>query len=132
MLILLVGLAFLIVSFSSFTLAFQINGINRVVVSTPIAIFETSILYDIDSENPEVLLTKKLVKQKLENYYNTELSKYTNDFEFEIYFYNIADESMCVKDECEAVEIQFYASLLFDYQYYRRLNYEVFDNSYGS
>lgn len=132
MLILLVGLAFLILSFSSYGLAYQINGINRVVVSTPISIFESCILHNVNDDNADVLFTKSLVKEELEKYYSMELSKFTKKFSYEIYFYNKENESMCIKDECDAVEIKFYASLLYDYKYERTLDYKVFDNFYGS
>ena len=132
MLILLVGLAFLIVSFSSYSLAYQINGINRIVTSTPISIFESCILHDVNEENHEMLFNKDMVKEKLEHYFSYELSKFTDKFSYDIYFYNKEDESMCIKDECNAVEVSFYAELAFNYNYERVLNYEVLDNSYGS
>lgn len=132
MLILLVGLAFLILSFSSFTLSYQINGINRVVVSTPITIFESSIMHDLDDYDPVVLFTKSLVKEKLDRYYSIELSKFTDKFSYEMYFYNSWNESMCIYDECDAVEITFSATLLYNYQYHRVLNFEVYSSTYGS
>lgn len=120
------GLAFLILSFSSYALAYQINGINRIVVSTPVTIFETSIYHNVNEDEPRVLMSKKLVKEKLEKFYNYELSKFTDKFEYEIYFYNKEDESMCVEDNCNAVEISFSASLIYNYQYHRTIHYEVF------
>lgn len=120
------GLAFLILSFSSYALAYQINGINRIVVSTPVTIFETSIYHNVNEDEPSVLMSKKLVTEKLEKFYNYELSKFTDKFEYEIYFYNKEDESMCVEDNCNAVEISFSASLIYNYQYHRTIHYEVF------
>lgn len=120
------GLAFLILSFSSYALAFQINGINRIIVSTPVAIFETSIYHNVDEVEPRVLMSKKLVTEKLEKFYHYELSKFTDKYEYEIYFYNKEDESMCVEDNCNAVEISFSASLIYNYQYHRTIHYEVF------
>lgn len=132
MLILLVGLTFLIFSFSSYGLAYQINGINRAVICTPITIFESSVKHDLTITNPEVQFSKELVSKKLEHYYSKELSKFTDDFLFEIYFYNIDDDSMCVKDKCEAVEITFDAFLLYQYHYHRVLRYEILKSNYGS
>lgn len=132
MLILLVGLTFLILSFSSYALAYQINGINRVVAATPISIFESSVLHNVNDDYPEILFTRDLVKEKLEKYYSLELAKYTDKFSYEIYFYNKDDESMCMMQECNAVEINFAATLLYNYHYTRTLNYEVFDTIYGS
>ena len=120
------GLAFLIISFSSYVLAFQINGINRVLISTPLTIFETSIYHDVENETPNVLFSKKLVKEKLNKFYSYELSKFAEKYDYEIYFYNKEDGSMCVNDNCGAVEISFSASLLYDYQYHREITYEVF------
>ena len=126
MLILLVGLAFLILSFSSYALAYQINGINRVVISTPVTIFETSIYHNVDEEQSHVLMSKKLVTEKLDKFYKCEISKFTENFTYEIYFYNKEDESMCVEDNCNAVEVTFNATLVYNYQYHRIMHYEVF------
>jgi hypothetical protein len=127
-LILLVGLAFVVLSFSSFALAFQINGINRVVVATPITIFETSTLNDLDNDEPLLQFSKELVNERLNKFYSFELSKFTSNFNYEIYFYNQWNGSMCVDDECDAVEIAFSATLLYGYQYHRTINFEVFKN----
>lgn len=132
MLLLLIGLAFLIISFSSFALAYQINGVNRIVISTPIALFESSIFHDLEIEEPDVYISKELVKEKIQNYYSKELEKITNKYSIEFYFYNKLDNSMCVRDECEAVEILFSATLIFDYKYSRTLNYEVTSYKYGT
>lgn len=132
MIILLVGLAFLILSFSSYALAYQINGINRVVMTTPISIFESSIEHDLTIENPDVNFSKKILIQILDRYYSLELSKFTDDFSYEIYFFNKKDGSMCIEDECEAVEITFDATLIYQYQYHRVQNYEVFKANYGA
>lgn len=132
MLILLVGLAFLILSFSSYAIAFQINGINRVVMSTPVTIFETSILHDTNDYDSKVLLTKSLVEEKLDKYYTNSLTKFTDKFDYELYFYNKSDYSMCVSDDCDAVEIIFTATLVYNYQYKRTLHYEVFKSNYES
>ena len=120
------GLAFLILSFSSYALAFQINGINRAIVSTPVTIFESSIYHNVDEEKPRVLMSKKIVTEKLEKYYQKEISKFTDDFTYEIYFYNKENDSMCVEDNCNAVEITFDASLMYNYQYHRIIHYEVY------
>ena len=57
------------------------------------------------------LVTKKSYSQAtLEKFYNYELSKFTDKYEYQIYFYNKEDESMCVEDNCNAVEISFSAS----------------------
>ena len=120
------GLAFLIISFSSYALAFQINGINRAIVSTPVTIFESSIYHNVDEEKPRVLMSKKIVTEKLEKYYQKEISKFTDDFTYEIYFYNKENDSMCVEDNCNAVEITFDASLMYNYQYHRIIHYEVY------
>ena len=120
------GLAFLILSFSSYALAFQINGINRAIVSTPVTIFESSIYHNVDEEEPRVLMSKKIVTEKLEKYYQKEISKFTDDFTYEIYFYNKENDSMCVEDNCNAVEITFDASLMYNYQYHRIIHYEVY------
>ena len=126
MLILLVGLAFLILSFSSYALAYQINGINRVLFSTPVTIFETSIYHNVNEEQPHVLMYKKLVVEKLEDFYQCEIPRFTDDFTYEIYFYNKEDESMCVENSCNAIEITFDAILIYNYQYHRRICYEVY------
>ena len=122
----MVGLAFLILSFSSYALAFQINGINRVLVCTPVTIFESSIYHNVTETEPRVLMSKELVIEKLEKFYECELSKFTDKYTYEIYFYNKENGSMCVEDNCNAVEISFSASLIYSYQYHRTITYEVY------
>ena len=71
-------------------------------------------------------MSKKIVTEKLEKYYQKEISKFTDDFTYEIYFYNKENGSMCVEDNCNAVEISFSASLIYSYQYHRTITYEVY------
>ena len=131
LLILLIGLSFLITSFSSYAYSYQVNGINRAIISTPIAIFESSILHNVNEDN-DLLFSKTLIKQKLEKYYDFSLKKFTDKYKFETYFYNPEDSSMCIDEECYAVEVSFEASLIFNFRYHRVLTFEIFDNSYGS
>lgn len=131
MVILLVGLTFLILSFSSYGLAYQINGINRVIISTPISIFEASILHDLDVDDQDVRFSKEILKDKTRKYYGFQISKYTDDYIVDFYFYNPDNESLCVDDDCYAVEISISANLMFNYEYERTLKYEIGKSDYG-
>ena len=89
-------------------------------------IFETSIYHNVDEEEPRVLMSKKIVIEKLDKFYQFEISKITENFTYEIYFYNKENGSMCVEDNCNAVEVSFSASLMYNYQYHRTIHYEVY------
>lgn len=84
---------------------------------------------DLDEDEPTLLFSKKEVKAKLDKFYTFELSKFTTKYSFEVYFFNKIDESMCVDDECDSVEISFSAALIYNYHYQRKISFEVFENS---
>ena len=65
MLILLISIAFLLTTFSSFTLGYQILTLNRVVVNTPISIVETSVIQQSGSEEENFLFNRYEFEERI-------------------------------------------------------------------
>lgn len=120
-----------IISFSFFTVTIRINAINRVVIATPIEIFETSIPLLDEDEEKNIYFDKEVLEEKLTNYYFSNLDKYTKEITLDFYYYNQIDKSYCVNDQCTAVEVCLESEIVFDFQYSRTMYYEIKKGAYG-
>ena len=70
MVILFIAFLLVVLSFSFFMVSYQINGVNRLVLSAPLSLFETSIiLYDIDEEIGPVF-DKEILVDNLTSYFD--------------------------------------------------------------
>ena len=132
MLILFIGLSLLIISFSSFTLGFQIITLNRVLTNTPLSIVETSIIQDPYIEEENVLFSKVQFEKRLNYYYEFELKNFKDRYNLDFYYFNQEDRSICMDDECSAVMVKFQANLFHDYHYERDLVFRVVYHFYES
>ena len=113
----------ILVSFTGllFSLNFSMQGLNRVVINTPI-----ELLYRTVSYEDEILkFEKDRVEEDLSHYYSKSLSRYCKDYSVDYYFYNKADGSMCLNNRCDAVEITVSCKLIMDYTFYRVMYYEL-------
>ena len=117
----LLAAIFGMLSVQFFALNFSIQGLNRAVIYTPVEILSNYVnLYDDDpSFTTDELMTH------LDDYYQKHASRYCRDYEVEYYFYNTDDESMCLDEYCDAVEIRFSATLTLSYTYHRVMYYEL-------
>lgn len=118
----LLSLMILIMSFNLFTISYQVNGINRVVIHTPIAYFEVSIPL---ANSDELYFDKVKLEERLMNYYSKSIEKYTHKYNVNFYYYNLEDESVCLGDKCRGVEITVDAGLMFYYSYTRTMFYQI-------
>ena len=110
--------------FASFTLSFRLQTINRVIINTPIEIFELSIpLANIDEEN--VYFDKNKLESKILSYYQNNISEYFKSYDVSFYYYNQADNSICVNDQCNAVEITVDGIYMFNFHYEKTIEYEI-------
>ena len=110
--------------FASFTLSFRLQTINRVIINTPIEIFELSIpLANIDEEN--VYFDKNKLESKVLSYYQNNISEYFKSYDVSFYYYNQADNSICVSDQCNAVEITVDGIYMFNFHYEKTIEYEI-------
>lgn len=114
-----------VMSFQLFMLNYQIQGLNRAVVFTPV-----EILYKgVSSHESIPYFTSRELITYLDDYYEKTLTRYVNEYEVSYYFYNQEDESMCIEDYCDAIEITVDCSLTFNHTFHRVMFYEIRSNN---
>lgn len=117
-----------VLSFNFFMMSYQVNGVNRLVMNAPIALFETSLeLLDVNEKNGPIF-NKEILEDNLTSYFDYSLPHYTDDYEISFYYYNPSDHSVCLDERCRAVEVKVSASFLFNYHYEKTMFYEVRSN----
>ena len=123
-------ISFLVVvlSFNFFMMSYQINGINRLVLSAPLSLFETAInLFEID-ENIGPVFDKKILVDNLTSYFDYHITRYTSDYSLTYYYYNPIDHSIELSDNAKAVEIKVSAELVLSNHYEKTMYYEIWSN----
>ena len=117
-----------ILSFNFFMMSYQVNGVNRLVMNAPIALFETSLeLLDI-AEDKGPIFNKDILEENLTSYFDYSFPHYTDDYEVSFYYYNPSDHSVCLDEKCRAVEVKVSAAFIFMYRYEKTMFYEVRSN----
>lgn len=114
-------------SIQFFTLNFEIQGLNRTVINTPIELMFATIRVGDD----QVSFDKVILERTLNSYYENQLPRYCKSYQVDYYYYNPIDESMCLSDKCNAVEISINCKLTMNYDYSRIMYYEIKDNYHG-
>lgn len=128
MIAMIISLFIVFLSFNFFTISYQINGINRLVYSVPMSLYETAInFYNID-ENEGPAFDKTLLKDNIDSYFAFHMPRYTEDYSLGYYYYNIYDHSLDMSDEPHAVEVTLNASLILSYNYQKTMCYEIRSN----
>ena len=127
MIFLLISALIGVVSLQYFSLNYSIQGLNRAIVCTPIELMYKCVA--VYGESP-VFNTDDFETIVLE-YYSHILPRYTNDYNVDFYYYNLADESMCLLDVCGGVEITIDCKLNMTYQYHRVMYYELSEANNG-
>ena len=109
-------------------LSYQANGINRLVMSMPLSLFETAIeMLDINEEEGPYF-NKEELEDNLTSYFDFHLPRYTNDYSLNLYYYNIIDRSIDMDDECQAVEVKVETDLILFKHYAKTMYYEIRSN----
>ena len=115
-------------SFNFFMISYQINGINRLVMSAPLSLFETAlVLIDID-ENNGPYFDKVILEDNLTSYFDFHVPRYTSDYDVSFYYYNSEDHSLDMDDEARAVEVTINANLVLSKHYEKTMFYEIRSN----
>ena len=115
-------------SFNFFMLSYQANGINRLVMSMPLSLFETAIeMLDINEEEGPYF-NKEELEDNLTSYFDFHLPRYTDDYSLNLYYYNIIDHSIDMDDECQAVEVKVETDLILFKHYAKTMYYEIRSN----
>ena len=116
-----------LVSLQYFSLNYSIQGLNRAIVFTPIELMYKSVSMYGDSP----LFNKEDFEDLVLSYYSHILPRYTKSYEVDFYYYNSIDESMCLTDTCNAVEITIDCKLNITYNYHRIMYYEMSEATNG-
>lgn len=115
-------------SFNFFMISYQINGINRLVMSAPLSLFETAlVLIDID-ENDGPYFDKVILEDNLTSYFDFHLPRYTSNYNVSFYYYNSENHSLDMGDEARAVEVTINANLVLSKHYEKTMFYEIRSN----
>ena len=123
-------ISFLVVvlSFDFFMMSYQINGINRLVMSAPMSLYETAInVFEIDEETGPYF-DKEILEDNITYYFTFDMPRYTDDYELEFYYYNPIDHSLDMNDEVKAVEVTINANIILYYHYQKTMYYEIWRN----
>ena len=118
-----------LMSLQLFTLTYRINGVNRTMFNIPKGIFESSIPLVQNTYYPTIYYDKTILEDSLTYYFDTNLHKYVSHFDLEFYYYNQQDDSICVSDKCNAVEITLKASIMLDIKYKKTARFYIRRNA---
>ena len=115
-------------SFNFFMVSYQINGINRLVTSAPLSLFETAIvLYNIDEEAGPYF-DKEILEDNLTSFFDYHLPRYTNQYNVSFYYYNLDNHSLNMSDKPKAVDVTIHADLVLSKHYQKTMFYEIRSN----
>ena len=115
----------IVLSFNFFMMSYQINGINRIVMSAPISLYETAInMFDIDEEvGPS--FDKQILEDNITSYFDFHMARYTSDYDLDFYYYLPKDHSIDMSDDPKAVEVTLEAITVLFYHYQKTMYYEI-------
>ena len=114
-----------VLSFNFFMMSYQINGINRLVMSAPISLYETAInMFDIDEEEGPSF-DKEILEENITSYFDFHMPRYTNDYDLDFYYYIPSNHSLDMSDDPKAVEVTLDSTIVLFYHYQKTLYYEI-------
>lgn len=117
-----------VLSFNFFMISYQINGINRLVLSAPLSLYETAInLFEID-EDIGPTFDREILEDNITSYFNYHMPRYTNDYTLSFYYYNPIDHSIELSENLKAVEVLISANLVLSYHYEKTMYYEIWSS----
>ena len=127
MILLLISMLIGVYSIQFFALNYSIQGLNRAIIFTPIEMMYKCV--NVYGDKPEII--KNDFEYLVLNYYKNILPRYTKNYEVEFYYYNSSDESVCIYDQCDGVEITIDCKLNVTYDYHRVMFYQIMENNNG-
>lgn len=123
MILTLISIVLTMLTFGAFSVSFQVNNINRCVICFPISVLEKSTRIDAATKIP--YLSREETIYNITYYYDSEISKYSTDYDLEFYFYDATNNSYCVTNKCNAVQVTINAELMYSYKYERIMYYKI-------
>ena len=128
MVTIIISFLVVVLSFNFFMMSYQINGINRLVMSAPMSLYETAInVFEIDEETGPYF-DKEILEDNITYYFTFHMPRYTDDYALEFYYYNPIDHSLDMNDEVKAVEVTVSANIILYYHYQKTMYYEIWRN----
>ena len=128
MIAIFISFLLVVLSFNFFVVSYQINGINRLVLSAPLSLFETAInLFEIDEDIGPVF-DKTILVDNLTSYFDYQMPRYTEDYSLSFYYYNPIDHSIKLSENAKAVDVIIDANLALNYHYQKTMYYEIWSN----
>ena len=125
MIIAFISLVVAVICFNFFMYSYQVNGLNRLVVSMPLSLYETAInMFEIDEEIGPYF-NKEYLEDNLTSFFDYHIYKYTDNYSLNFYYYNIEDHSIDMDDECQAVEVTVTADIILYQKYVKTMHYEI-------
>lgn len=125
MIIFLISIVVVVASFGCFSLAYEVNGMNRLMIFTPLSLIEKHV--ELEGGN-SLNFSVDNVTEQLDSYYKPKIEKYSSEYNLEYYFYNQLDHSYCWMDYCNALEVTVSANLSFNYKYKRTVYFAIKEN----
>lgn len=116
-----------LVSLQYFALNYSIQGLNRAIIFTPIEIMYKGVI----SYGDKPLISRDDFEYIVLSYYDKIIPRYSKDYTVEFYYYNLSDQSMCLTDNCEGIEITINCKLNLTYDYHRVMFYELKESNNG-
>lgn len=117
-----------VLSFNFFMISYQINGINRLVLSAPLSLYETAInLFEVD-EDIGPTFDQETLEDNITSYFDYQMPRYTNEYYISFYYYNPEDHSIELSENLKAVEVYIEAYLVLSYYYEKTMYYEIWSN----
>ena len=128
MVTIIISFLVVVLSFNFFMMSYQINGINRLVMSAPMSLYETAInVFEIDEEKGPYF-DKQMLEENITYYFTFHMPRYTEDYQLDFYYYNPIDHSLDMNDEVKAVEVTINANIILYYHYQKTMYYEIWRN----
>ena len=125
MIMMFIALLVAVLSFNVFMMSYQMNGINRLVLSMPITLVEASINFIKIDEMDGPYFDKNLLEENVNAYYDYHLPRYSNDYQIGFYYYNVEDHSFDLDEKYNAVEVSIDAGLILMNRYQKTMHYEI-------
>jgi|GEM_PF-927823 hypothetical protein len=120
-----------LLSFQLFTITSKLTAMNRIVISTPIALLEASIPLVGDEDIISPYFDRQILENTLDSYYKNELAQYYRDISIDYYYYHQEDKSFCMEEKCDAVEVTISTRIIFNFRYSRVMFYQIKDMQHG-
>ena len=127
MALIFISAIFMAFSLQFFTLNYQIQGLNKEMLNTPIQLLANCF---IDYSNKPYFDTE-LVISTMDAYYADRIPRYAKSYSIDYYFYTPSNGAYCTATQCGGVKITLTCSLITNYQFTRSMKYEMRSGIYG-